>query len=166
VAMTQELAHHIKHELTINGLSNAFFNGLIAWLLIKDKGLLDWWGDHSFAVDILATAFILPFIVTLIVIPMQRRKARLGKVAAFHPDPSRIVENWIIRLPDNLMLNATLFGLAGMLLIAPLILMGIYLAGVDSFTALQYSLFKGLWTGMMASILVVPMILVGLRKTP
>ena len=73
-AMAQEITNYLKRECSVNGLTNAFFNGLICWMLIKNNGTITWWGQHNFGYDILATGFILPFIVTLIVIPIQRSK--------------------------------------------------------------------------------------------
>ena len=161
--MTPEMTQYLTRELSVNGITNTFFNGVIAWLLLKDKGLLHWWGDHSFGVDVLATAFILPFIVTLIVIPMQRRKVAKAKVAIFEPSRNNLLERCVASFPQSLFLSALLFGLAGFAIIAPLTLLGISLFGVESFSPGSYSIFKGLWAGTMAALLVSPMILVGLR---
>lgn len=57
---------HLRHEVLIGGISNTIFNGLIAWLLLKSGPALAWGGEHSFAVDVIATALLLPFIVALI----------------------------------------------------------------------------------------------------
>ena len=67
--MTDYARSHLKHEVLVGGISNAFFNGIIAWLLMKGGPPLAWGGAHSFAVDVFATALLLPFIVALIVIP-------------------------------------------------------------------------------------------------
>ena len=58
------------------------------------------------------------------------------------------------------------FGLVGLLLVAPLTLLGFYLLGVQQVAPGNYALFKGIWAGAMAGILVVPMVLVALRATP
>ena len=60
---------HLRHEVLVGGISNTIFNGLIAWLLLKSGPALGWGGQNSFAVDMLATGLLLPFIVALIVIP-------------------------------------------------------------------------------------------------
>ena len=56
-----------------------------------------------------------------------------------------------------------MFGLLGLLVIAPLTLLGFYLLGVQQVEPLHYALFKGVWAGLMAAVLVVPMVLVALR---
>lgn len=71
---------HLKHEALVGGLSNAVFNGLICWLLIGSGPALAWGGAHSFSVDVIATALLLPPIVALIVIPLQRNKMGKGKL--------------------------------------------------------------------------------------
>jgi hypothetical protein len=157
---------YLTKEVTTNGLSNAFFNGLACWYLIKDKGDLVWWGAHSFGVDILATAFILPWIVALIIIPLQKVKLRKGKTTTWDTNnhPQHFMYFIAKKMPQKLWLNAILFGLIGMLFIAPLILLILFLAGAETFTAAQYTVVKGVWTGVLAATLTTPMILIGLRK--
>ena len=50
-----------------------------------------------------------------------------------------------------------------MLVIAPLTLLGFYLVGIQQVAPLHYALFKGVWAGLMAAVLVIPMVLVALR---
>jgi hypothetical protein len=51
-----------------------------------------------------------------------------------------------------------------MAVIGGLSLLLLALIGVQDFTPLQYSIFKGIWAGVLASILVVPMILLALDQ--
>jgi hypothetical protein len=157
-----ELKHYLVHSGTTNGLANAVANGVICWLLIKNKGDVTWWGHSNFGGDLLATAFILPFIVALIVIPLQRSKRRKGKLSS--PDakalPSHL--NWVLHMPKNLWARASLFGLIGTVAIAGPTLLALFLVGTTTFTPLQYALFKGLWAGLLAAILVCPMITLAL----
>jgi hypothetical protein len=157
---------YLTREVTTNGLSNAFFNGLACWYLMKDKGDLIWWGAHSFGVDVLATAFILPWIVALIIIPLQNMKVRKGKASRWSPAQrsDHFMYRLAARFPQKLWLNAILFGLIGMVFIAPLVLLVLFVAGADTLTPEQYTYIKGAWTGTLAAILTTPMILVGLRE--
>ena len=155
---------YLRREVTTNGLTNAFFNGVICWYLIKEKADLTWWGEHSFAGDIIATALILPWIVAMIVIPLQRRKVLKGKIQPWHCDNSspRLLQ-FLNRFPQSLWLNGLYFGLLGMLVIAPLTLLLLWVAGARLFTPLEYAIFKGFWAGCLAATTVIPMLLVGLR---
>ncbi len=155
---------HIRHEILVCGASNAVFNGLSAWLLIRSGPGLRWEGDHSFVVDIIATGLLLPLIVALIVIPLQRSKLRKGQLAAIDLGASSLMQSLADRFPAGTASSAGLFGLIGMVIVAPLTLAGFYLLGVEHVTPLHYAVFKGLWAGLIAAVLVVPMVLIALRK--
>ncbi|PLW68776.1 hypothetical protein [Pseudohalioglobus lutimaris] len=164
--MNAPAGHHLRHEALIGGVSNAVFNGLIAWLLLRSGPALQWGGEHSFAIDIIATALLLPFIVALIVIPLQRSKLRKGRLQSIDLGPQSPLQRLADRFPYSVFKSALLFGLIGCLLIAPLTLAGFYLFGIEQVNPLNYSLFKGLWAGAMAAVLVVPMVMVALRPLP
>ncbi|KAA1193307.1 hypothetical protein F0M18_05555 [Pseudohalioglobus sediminis] len=164
--MNNTAYHHLRHEVLVGGISNAVFNGLIAWLLLRSGPALAWWGEHSFVMDIAATALLLPLIVALIVIPLQRSKLRKGKLQPIALGPSSSIQALADRFPSGAGKSALLFGLVGLLLVAPLTLSGFYLLGVEQVAPGNYALFKGIWAGAMAGVLVIPMVLVALRATP
>lgn len=154
----------LRTDITTNGLTNAFFNGVICWWLINEKGPLGWWGGHSFGVDLLATGFILPLIVALIVVPLQRRKVRSGKIA---PLASAAVTNPYLRLfsnaPTVLWKTSLYFGIAGVVIISLPTLALLWVVGIEQFSAGQFAIFKGLWAGVLAASLTGPMVLLGWR---
>ena len=155
---------HILHEVWVCGGSNTIFNGLSAWLLMKGGASLQWSGDHSFAVDVVATAFLLPLIVAFIVIPLQRSKLNKGTLQPINLGPSSFMQSLADRFPASTAKSALLFGLIGILIIAPVTLTGLYLFGVQTINPEYYAVFKGLWAGLIAAILVVPMVLIALRE--
>jgi len=162
--MTSDSKKHLKHEVLVGGVSNTVFNGLIAWLLLRNGPALAWGGEHSFAVDVTATALLLPLIVALIVIPLQRSKLHKGKLQPISLGSDSIMQSLADRMPLSTVKAAVLFGLLGMCVIAPLTLLGFYLAGIEQVAPLDYALFKGLWAGLMAAVLVIPMVLCALRE--
>lgn len=155
---------HIRHEVLISGISNTLFNGVIAWLLLKSSPTLRWSGEHSFAVDVIATGLLLPLIVALIVIPLQRSKLHKGTLSPITLGNSSVMQSLADRFPASTFKSALVFGLIGMLLIAPLTLAAFYLLGIEEIPPMQYSVFKGLWAGAIASVLVIPMVLIALRQ--
>ena len=161
--MADNARAHLKHEVLVGGISNMIFNGLIAWLLLRNGPAQTWGGSHSFAIDVVATAFILPFIVALIVIPLQKSKLAKGKLSPIDLGSQSRLQGLVNRLPASTFLNAVIFGLVGMCLIAPLTLLGFFLLGVTEVPPLHYSIFKGVWAGCMAGLLVIPMVLSALR---
>ena len=154
---------HIKHEVLVGGISNTVFNGLIAWLMIGGGPPLTWGGEHSFVVDVVATALLLPFIVALIVIPLQRSKLRKGKLQAINLGPGSFMQALADRFPASTFKSALLFGLIGLSVITPLTLLAFYVLGIELVAPPHYAIFKGFWAGLMAGVLVIPMVLVGLR---
>ena len=163
--MTDIARSHLKHEVLVGGVSNMIFNGLIAWLLLRNGPALVWGGQHSFAVDILATGVLLPLIVALIVIPLQRKKLRAGNVPSINLGQNSFCQRFADRLPAKTFESALIFGLLGVSVIAPVTLAGFYLLGIEQVVPLAYALFKGIWAGIIAGILVIPMVLVALRDT-
>ena len=161
--MSSNARRHLRHEALVGGLSNTLFNGLIAWLLLRSGPSLRWGGDHSFVIDIFATALLLPLIVALIVIPLQRSKMRKGRLQALDLGPDSALQRCADRFPHSTIASALLFGLLGCLLIAPLTLAGFYLLGIEQVSPTAYAIFKGIWAGAMAAALVIPMVLVALR---
>jgi hypothetical protein len=157
---------HLRHEVLVGGVSNMLFNGLIAWLLLRNGPALAWGGEHSFAVDLLATGLLLPLIVALIVIPLQRGKLRKGKLQPIDLGPDSFTQSVADRFPASTIKSSLLFGLLGAGIIAPVTLGGVYLLGIDEIAPLNYAIFKGIWAGLMAAVLVIPMVLLALRGGP
>lgn len=155
---------HIRHEILVCSGSNALFNGLSAWLLMRNGPALRWGTEHSFVVDVIATGLLLPLIVALIVIPLQRSKLNKGKLQAIDLGETSFMQSLANRFPASTSKSAGVFGLIGMLIIAPLTLAGFYLIGVEQVSPGQYAIFKGIWAGAIAAVLVVPMVLIALRK--
>ena len=164
MSSTQNISSTIRHETMVSGVSNTVFNGLIAWLLLRAGSNLTLAGEHSFAIDVAATAFILPFIVTLIVIPLNQRKLAANKVSSVRLDSGSPLQAVLLQFPENLWLRALGFGLLTMLIVTPLTLLPLWALGIHEFTPLAYSIFKGVWAGLMAAALTTPMLLLALEK--
>jgi hypothetical protein len=161
--MSADGRKHLQHEVLVSGISNTVFNGLIAWLLLRSGPSLAWGGEHSFVVDVIATALLLPLIVALIVIPLQRGKMNKGKLQPINLGASSFAQSLADRFPASTFKSALLFGLLGMCVVAPLTLLGFYVVGVEQVSPVNYAIFKGLWAGLMAAVLVIPMVLCALR---
>ncbi len=139
------------------------FNGLIAWLLLRNGSPLGWTGQGNFVGDIIATAFILPFIVALIVIPLQKKKLASGKLQVIDFGSTSALQLLVNRMPASTWKLGVIFGLIGALIFAPLLLALVYIAGIEQFSPLNYAIFKGIWAGALAGILVIPMVMCALR---
>jgi hypothetical protein len=159
------LRQYIFRESTINFITNAFFNGVIAWFLLRGGSDLTMWGEHSFAIDLMATSFVLLFIVTLIVIPLQRRKVLRGDIAGIRWQDNLFLHRQLQRFPDSAWRCGVLIGAIGLLFFIPLTLLPMSALGINHFTPEAYAVFKGLWAGLIAGLMMGPMILLGLATT-
>jgi hypothetical protein len=161
--MSAQAKKYLKHEIFITGISNGLFNALIAWLLLKEGPALIWGGDKGFVGDLTASAFILPFIIALIVISVQKRKLRKGKLQTIDFGAGSALQRMVNRLPQSKTANAFCFGIAGIIIAVPLPLLGFHLIGIEQIEALNYAIFKGIWAGLLSAILIVPMVMSALR---
>ncbi len=156
--MANTLAEDIRKEALINGCANAFFNGLIAWWLLQDSEPLGLLGSGGMLVDLAATGFILVFIVTLIVVAINRRKVASGEVAFCGLEQGNALHGLLARLPAKSWLTGLLFGSFALLVVAPATGLLLWLFGVHSLPGSQYAIFKGVWAGLLAALMVGPMI--------
>lgn len=147
---------HLKREALINAVTNALANGGIGWLLFKDKTVINaWQGASPFGVDLLATAAILSLILAAILQPLQRRALlkNTDLLIGAHASPKSLItwdrghfhsKPWLTTF--------AYYPLTGLL--AATLTLGVLSAfGVENFSALEYSLFKGAWTGVWAALL-------------
>jgi hypothetical protein len=65
---------------------NFVLNGIIAWALFRSAAVVPLWGESSVGVDLLATAFMLPFLTCLIVSALVGRQVSSGKVPPLPSD--------------------------------------------------------------------------------
>jgi len=147
---------HLKREALINGVTNALANGGIAWLLFKDKAVIHaWQGASPFGVDLLATAAILSLILAAILQPLQRRALlkNTDLLIGARGNPKSLITWDRGHFPFRPWLNTfAYYPLTGLL--AATLTLGVLSAfGVENFSALEYSLFKGAWTGVWAALL-------------
>jgi hypothetical protein len=162
-AGNQEFQRTAKIETVANGIINAIINGVLAWLMLGGGGSLTPGGDNSYVADTAATAFVLPFILSLIVISLNRRKLRIGKMPPVELSPEKLLHARLARFPESIWAQAFLFGVIATLVTTPLVVGLLWMAGLPEIPPATYAIFKGAWTGILAAALVRPAMLVALR---
>lgn len=161
--MDQKIYDHIKKESVVNFVCNAVINGIIAWFIVRSKGtLVMWGGEHSFGQDIVATAFLLLLIISLIVIPLNKINVRKGKVPSLEWNRGLVFHRILSRFPKNTFLCSLIFGFIGLGIVVPLTLFPLFALGITQMTPSSYSIFKGVWAGILAGVMIWPIILYAL----
>ena len=130
--MSKALRRHIRRETVVSFIINAIINGLLAWWLLKQKAMLSLWGQEGFAVDLVVTGFIMLFLIASIVV--------------------------LRKLPRRLPLLALCFALFGALIVAPLTIFVMQAVSVTELTPMTYSIFKAVWAGALAALMIAPLI--------
>lgn len=153
------LKQHIQREVILNGVLNVVINGGIAWLLFKQLSEVPMWGEHGFGLDLIVTACILMFLLTLIVFLLHRSKVAKGKISAQAWDTKKPLHRLLQGLPQTPLLIALIFGGLGLFVIAPLTLLALTVLGINTFSPMDFALFKAVWAGVIAALLIGPVIL-------
>ena len=165
--MDHEVQRHITKECIVNSICNGVLNGFITWLIIKSKGMQTiWGGEHNFSVDMAITAFLILLIVSLVIIPINKAKVRKGAVPFVKWNRNHGLHRMLSQFPKNLFLTSLVFGFIGLVIIVPLTLFALYALGITQMAPSSYSIFKGVWAGILAGVMVWPIILYALGNAP
>ena len=157
--MNDTLKSHIRTQSRLNFIINLVLNGAIAWFLLKDKPALSAWGEHGYGADLMITGFLLASLVALFAIKGHRSKLAKGQHEAVPPAELGALSRVATR---NDWSNSLLFGLAGALLGAGTVGM-LMLLPLPPFSPPAYAVFKGVWAGIRAALVIPPAIKLGLR---
>ncbi len=125
---------------------NLVLNGAIAWLLFRKVAHVPLWGESSVGVDLLATAFLLPFLTCLIVSALVARHVRDGKVPPL-PAGQLPHTRWFERSSGA---RALLLGAAGVVFGALPIVWALSLAQAQPLPSLSFVTFKAVWAALLA----------------
>ena len=146
----------LQREVSVNVGTNVAANGAIAWFLFRDTTTISLWNaEASFGYDLLATGVILAVILGMILIPLQRRAfTKTPELLEGFSSDSLPTPPWDFGLLAYrpIPFQLIIYGLSG-LLIALITLLVFSISGVAALTPLQYSVFKGAWTGVLAGLI-------------
>jgi hypothetical protein len=132
---------------------NLVLNGLIAWGLFRSAANVPLWGESSIGVDLLATAFLLPFLTCVIVSFLVSQHVRSGKVPPLSLDQLPH-SHWFQRSSS---MRGLFLGGVGVLFGAAPIVWALSLGQAQPFPVSSFVLFKAVWAGMLA-LMVTPVV--------
>jgi hypothetical protein len=132
---------------------NFALNGAIAWALFRSAEAVPLWGESSLGVDLLATAFLLPFLTCLIVSAIVARHVRDGKVPRLSADQLPHTQ-WYER---SSMKRGLALGAAGVVFGALPVVWALHLASAQPLPVPSFIAFKAAWAALLA-LVVTPLI--------
>ena len=132
---------------------NVAFNGVIAWLILREHEAIPLWGEAAMAPDLLATGILLPVIMTLIVSRVIGGQVAKGTLPPL--DREIIATHGLHQRPALVrgLVLALFATLCGSLPIVALL----DLASAQPVSLWGFVTFKALWAGALAAIVSPPM---------
>jgi len=125
---------------------NLVLNGLIAWVLFRSSSAIPLWGESSIGVDLMATAFLLPFLTCVIVSALVARQVESGKVPRL-PSDQYPHSGWFRR---SSYVRGLFLGLTGILFAAIPVVWALDLGRAQPFSVASFVAFKAVWAAMLA----------------
>ena len=150
---THTFDQHVRKETIINVIINVVINCTIIWLINRHKDTISAFGDEGFRVDILATSFLLFFLMSLIVMSIHRAQQRANKLPEFHINPQHWRHKLFGRLPYSVWVLALGFGLFALLVFAPLTVGVLTALSITELPPLTYTIGKGFWVAIFVAIM-------------
>ena len=138
----------IVHQGVVPTLFNLVLNGVIAWLLFRSAASVPLWGESGMGIDLLATAFLLPFLTCVIVSRLIGRQVRSGKLT---PLPIEQIPRagWSHR---SVLARGAVLGAGGLLLGAGPLVVALTLGEARPFEVGAFIGFKAVWAALLAAV--------------
>lgn len=133
---------------------NAVLNAGIAWLVFHSFETVPLWGEQSIMGDTIATGFLLPFLVCLVLTPLTRGQIRSGKLPA--DDVTRAL---VSRLPKGLFVRSLVVGAVGLPIAALPVFAILSGLGVTEIASAPFIGIKALIAGLLAALVSPPIAL-------
>jgi len=157
----QSIRSYLLRESLVSGLSNAVINGGFAWYLSAGRDRLPILGGNGVLADFIATAVILVFVLSLIVLPLQQKHA-LKKVRVGAEPPLIFLKLFAHIAIRRNALKALMLAIYAGVISLPVLFMMFLALDVDGLSRMQYVLSKSLFTGLLAGLVVMPIVYMAL----
>lgn len=153
----------IVGQQVVPALINAGLNGAIAWAQHAKTPVLGLWDNNAYAIDLLATGFLLPAISWLILRPLLRSQQAKGKA------PSLVgchVPRLLPWMSSSLWRGSLTAGLIGMLAVGCTAVIAAMALGSPEFTGQHYAWLKAGYAGVLTVVMQPLMVFAALRGGP
>ena len=154
IALTDSFKRYLVTEQMIKpGVLNLLANGLIAWLVFRQAERIAFWTHSAIAPDLVLTALLLPFIISMInsrVVFNKVVAGELARIASVDSDG----QGWHLR---SILFRSTFLGLVCVVLYAIPTVLVLPMVWDEPLRLWQFVLFKSVWAAILA-IVVCPMV--------
>ncbi|BDI06248.1 MULTISPECIES: hypothetical protein [Burkholderiales] len=150
-------------QQVLPGLINAAINGGIAWAQHGQSPKVGLWDNGAYAVDLLATGFLLPALSWLILRPLLRRQQSQGKAPCLEGQRAPRLLPW---MPSSLWRGSLVIGLLGMTLVGGFCLLLALALGQPGFPGPHYAMVKAAYSGLLTLALQPLMVFAALHRAP
>jgi hypothetical protein len=142
---------------------NAAINGGVGYLLWGSISAVPLWGLRGIAADVIATAFLLPFLYCVIATPPLRRAVRHGSLP---PLPADALPRALRALPAPARLRGVVLGLLALATLASATIVTLTALGVESLPSSWCIAFKAGWAAVLAAIVGPVIALTAIAESP
>ena len=146
--MPQPAQRYLVEQAVSGGLVNLLLNGALAWLLYHDLTVVPLEGQRSINGDTVVTAFLLPVLIALIVMPIARGQLRAGRVTPLAWPSAGLP--MLRLLPARPLGSGLLLAALSMLLVAMPLLWVLRALNVEGLRFWEFVAFKSLGAALLA----------------
>lgn len=125
---------------------NFFFSGFIAWLVFQSMASVPLWGQTSLGLDLLLTAFLLPFLTTIISSAVINKQVIAEKVPPLYFDFQKGM-SWLHCSPVKFGIS---YGLFCVVFCALPMVWILSLSNLQSLPVDSFILFKSVWAALLS----------------
>lgn len=149
----QNITTHIRKEAIGNATANGVINGGVAWYMSKNQDELFVWGAGGIVADFVYTTLILVFLLSLIVLPLQRKKLSKFHSLANHSgvNTNRILL-WLSKYKDPM--KSLILACAAACVALPILIVVFTLASNAGYSPAHFTAFKAIYTAILAATIV------------
>ena len=147
--MTPDQQKYLVSQAIVGALVNLLLNAAIAWAAFRSLPRIPLSGSPSISGDLVATSFLEPFIICLIVTPLVRAEARNGKITPAERSPGLLSR----LLPRGLVVRGIILGLFAAVTLAPLTILVLQNIGVLEMGLWRFVSFKAAFAGGLAALI-------------
>jgi hypothetical protein len=156
----------VREHVAGSAIFNAVLNAVLGALAFYAFGRAPLWGNPGIALDLVSTAFFLPFLTSVIATPLIGWAVRRGKAEGL---AEGALEGTLIgRLPGGPWLRGAILGGLGMLSFAPPVVgvLALGLGGEGALSVPAFALLKAVYAGLLAALITPVVALFAMRAPP